>query len=395
MRRILRPRYLVLALSVLVIVVAVTSVSAAPTQGVQAGALYSTQAQKPDNSACLACHGQPGQSWKLPSGEVLGNSVDPAVYDMSAHNKLDCKICHTNISAYPHPKNTAQNSRDYTLQYKDTCKQCHASESQALGDSIHTKLLNEGNKNAPVCSDCHNAHSQPPVKKTAQGEPAPEEHANVAKICARCHNTIYEQYLTSVHGSGIVANKNLDVPSCTDCHGVHKVLGPDSPGFKINSPTQVCGKCHTNETIMKKYGISTEVMNTYVADFHGTTITLFQATDPDAVTNKPVCYDCHGVHDIMRTDDPKKGIQVKQNMLVACQRCHPDATENFPESWLSHYIPSPDKYPLVYYVNLFYVILIPVVLGGMVLYIATDLYRRLVLNRRAAGGKPAAKSGKK
>ena len=141
---------------------------------------------------------------------------------------------------------------------------------------------------------------------------------------------------------------------------------------------------------MKKYGISTQVMTTYVSDFHGTTVTLFQNTDPLAQTNKPVCYDCHGVHDIQRVDDPQKGLALKQNMLQACQRCHPDATANFPDSWLSHYIPSPDKYPLVYYVNLFYMIFIPVVLGGMGFIVLTDIYRRLVIdrrNRKAEAGK--------
>jgi hypothetical protein len=70
--------------------------------------------------------------------------------------------------------------------------------------------------------------------------------------------------------------------------------------------------------------------------------------------------------------------------LKACQSCHPDATINFPDSWLSHYIPSPDKAPLVYYVNLVYWILIPVVLGGMALIILTDIYRRI-----RTRGKPA------
>ena len=34
--------------------------------------------------------------------------------------------------------------------------------------------------------------------------------------------------------------------------------------------------------IMDKYGISTQVLNTYVADFHGTTVTLFEKQSPDA-----------------------------------------------------------------------------------------------------------------
>ncbi|MCX8023990.1 MAG: hypothetical protein N3A60_02175 [Thermanaerothrix sp.] len=137
---------------------------------------------------------------------------------------------------------------------------------------------------------------------------------------------------------------------------------------------------------MSKYGLSTQVLNTYVADFHGTTVVLFEKTDPDQETNKPVCYDCHGVHDIRRVDDPQKGIAIKENLLKTCQRCHPDATTNFPDSWLGHYIPSPDRYPLVYYVNLFYKFFIPTVLGGMAIFVASDVYYRLWGRRRRQGG---------
>jgi hypothetical protein len=96
-----------------------------------------------------------------------------------------------------------------------------------------------------------------------------------------------------------------------------------------------------------------------------------------------VCFDCHGVHDIARTDDPQAGLQIKSNMLKVCQKCHPDAkTESFAASWLSHYEPSPQKYPVVYYVGLFYKIFVPVVLGGMVLLIILDAAGRLT--RRGA-----------
>jgi hypothetical protein len=144
----------------------------------------------------------------------------------------------------------------------------------------------------------------------------------------------------------------------------------------------LCAKCHTNETIMKQYGISTDVLNTYVADFHGTTVTLFEETNPNLPTNKPVCTDCHGVHDIKRVDDPQAGIAIKKNLLVKCQRCHPDATANFPDAWMSHYIPSPQHYPVVYYVDLFYKIFIPTILGGMLLYVLTDIYRRFIARKK-------------
>jgi len=130
---------------------------------------------------------------------------------------------------------------------------------------------------------------------------------------------------------------------------------------------------------MSKYDISTDVLNTYVADFHGETVKLFDETYPDQPSNKPVCTDCHGIHDIVLVTDPKAGIALKSNLLVKCQQCHPDATtESFTDAWMSHYEPSPTKWPLVYYVNLFYKFFIPTVLGGMIIFVLTDIYRRIV-----------------
>ncbi|HEX9029360.1 MAG TPA: hypothetical protein VF823_09305, partial [Anaerolineales bacterium] len=84
-------------------------------------------------------------------------------------------------------------------------------------------------------------------------------------------------------------------------------------------------------------------------------------------------------------DDPQKGLKMKENILVACKKCHPDATTNFPDSWLSHYIPSPNHFPLVYYVQLFYKILIPLVLGAMALFVLTDIYRSIRMRGKGTG----------
>ena len=45
-------------------------------------------------------------------------------------------------------------------------------------------------------------------------------------------------------------------------------------------------------------------------------------------------------------------------------------TTTFTDAWISHYEPSPQVFPLVYFVNLFYKIFIPAVLGGMTLVCA-------------------------
>ncbi len=112
---------------------------------------------------------------------------------------------------------------------------------------------------------------------------------------------------------------------------------------------------------MAKYGISTDVFDSYVADFHGTTVMLFEKTHPGQATNKAVCIDCHGVHDIAPATHDSQLIQA--NILPRCQECHPDATSNFAASWLGHYAPNFETAPLVTTVTWFYRILIPLVIG--------------------------------
>ena len=51
---------------------------------------------------------------------------------------------------------------------------------------------------------------------------------------------------------------------------------------------------------------------------------------------------------------------------------------------MSHYIPSPTKYPIVYYINLFYKFFIPIVLGGMGLYVLLDFVHRIVIRIKGA-----------
>jgi hypothetical protein len=63
--------------------------------------------------------------------------------------------------------------------------------------------------------------------------------------------------------------------------------------------------------------------------------------------------------------------------LATCQQCHPDATENFPAAWTSHYVPSLQNNPGIYLVNLFYQIVIPTTLASLGFLVVTDIYRRV------------------
>jgi hypothetical protein len=330
------------------------------------------------SDACLACHATPGLSVELAGGEALPLTLDHVAYQASVHGEagITCVQCHTNITQFPHPVFTAQDRRDVQLQMYTLCQACHAEQYESTLDSVHQRALAAGNREAAVCTDCHSAHDTQRITNPSNPEQLlTSARVQIPQTCARCHNSIFEVYRESVHGSALLENINPDVPTCIDCHGVHDIGDPTTVEFRLSSP-QICANCHTDEVRMSKYGLSTAVLSTYVADFHGTTVTLFEKQTPDAETNKPVCFDCHGVHDIQRVDDPQHGLKIKDNLLARCQVCHPDATANFPSAWLSHYIPSPDRAPLVFYVDTFYKVFIPAVLGGMAVLVVLDAGRR-------------------
>jgi nitrate/TMAO reductase-like tetraheme cytochrome c subunit len=320
--------------------------------------------QRWNNEFCLGCHRAEGRQPTVPSGETLSLTFDEEEFAGSIHGSLEmpCVLCHTNIEGFPHPEITATSLRDWTLQRNEGCTGCHQDEFTDTRDNVHAAALEAGNTAAAVCTDCHSGH----------GATRPVAHSpEVPLTCRACHSQIYDLYQDSVHGAALINGGNRDVPTCTDCHGVHDVEGPTDSPFHLFSP-QICAECHADDEMMNEYGISTDVFETYVADFHGTTVILFEDLAPDQETNKPVCIDCHGVHGIRSEDDPESGVFLA-NLLRTCQRCHPDATENFPTSWLSHYKPEPGIASVVWLVDLFYKIFIPLVIGGMLFYIALHL----------------------
>ena len=77
----------------------------------------------------------------------------------------------------------------------------------------------------------------------------------------------------------------------------------------------------------------------------------------------------------------------KRTFWPPCRKCHPDASLNFPDSWLGHFPPSRDRYPLVYWVNLFYKLLIPSTIGGMVVFVLIDAAGRVIRRVRKGGVK--------
>jgi len=378
----LRPKRVAIALllcGALVVLVAALMMSAdqAFAQGGE------TPTTRNEDGYCLVCHANSQQHVTFPDGSVLSIGIDPKAFAASVHGEsngqgpLSCADCHGEKS-YPHESTSAASTREYRVELSLVCTTCHEEQFSELADSVHYEALAEGNFRAATCVDCHGAHEITSLKGNREEE---------AETCANCHKIVSSEYMNSVHGKALF-DGDPNVPGCIDCHGIHGIEHPTTALFRNRSP-ELCADCHGDKELMKQYGISTNIFESYLSDFHGTTVQLFEQQDPNVPTNKAVCFDCHGVHDIAEVNDGNSRV-VRENLLETCQQCHPDATSDFPDSWVGHYEPDLESQPLLYTVNLFYAILIPGVLGGFGVLIATDVYRRLrqrVRRSQSAGDK--------
>jgi len=328
---------------------------------VEGGEVFETE-----RNYCMSCHHQ-DFSLTFQNGEKLPLKVHLVYLERSVHRNLVCSDCHYWFSRDEHPERHFRSKKDYIIALSETCKRCHFDKYTKVLESIHYRILAQGNKNAPVCVDCHGGHDVIQVSKKKN---------LIVQKCRKCHSEIYQKYAKSIHGRALFEASIQDVPICIDCHRAHDVENPLTLEFHERIP-EMCSNCHSNKALMSKYGLSTKVVTTYLSDFHGITLgfykkqreELYKPTRPIAV-----CTDCHGIHDISstRTVDPKT---LKANLVKRCRKCHQSATENFPDAWLYHYEPSLKKAPCVFLVNLFYKLFTPFLLVGLGLQILLHIWR--------------------
>ncbi|RME82540.1 MAG: cytochrome C [Caldilineae bacterium] len=326
-----------------------------------------------DDQQCMVCHSTPDLTMVLPSNEVLPLTVDPQVLVKSAHGTeaeepVHCVDCHNNTTGYPHPPFAQPDFRSWQVQMSLVCGNCHEDQAVEQQDSMHSRHLAAGRIEAATCVDCHGSHDV----SWANAEHPGVDRRQQVEACGRCHSVIADEYRESIHGQRL-AEGNADVPACSTCHPAHQIEDPRSAEFRLKSP-ELCGQCHADAELMSRYDISTDVFDTYVADFHGTTVEIFESLAPNEYTNKAVCSDCHSAHRILPADDENSTV-MKANLTRTCQRCHPDAEPSFSDSWMSHYRPSWEHFPLVTAVSWFYKILIPLTIGLFVAYIGLDAGR--------------------
>jgi 5-methylcytosine-specific restriction endonuclease McrA len=188
----------------------------------------------------------------------------------------------------------------------------------------------------------------------------------------------YDDWQASVHGQAYLAG-DTNAPACTDCHSDPENEEMRTAAFRLDIPNR-CARCHADESVMSQYEISSDAYDTYLADYHGTTIQYYRAVAPSTWRYEAVCSDCHSSHAIYPAEDERSTV-APINLTTTCQRCHHDASYSFTSAY-GHYRPirspvAPQDTVLVFIVKLIYQAMIPVTLGMMVAYIGIDIRHRL------------------
>jgi cytochrome b subunit of formate dehydrogenase len=272
----------------------------------------------------------------------------------SAHADLTCDTCHDQHDQYPHPSGVP----------KPVCATCHQDQAGEYASGVHGQALQKGNAAAPDCGICHGSAHELIAPKSQVFRMA------VPDTCGMCHAEVAAQYRSSVHGKAL-ARGITDAPLCTDCHGEHKILKHTNEASPVNGANirDTCGSCHGDVRLTRKFGMPADRLLSFDSSFHG----LAAKSGNQTVAN---CASCHGVHNILPPSDAKSTVNPK-NLAQTCGQCHPGAGKRFAISQV-HVAEGRGEPAATRWVRNFYLLVIPVTLGLMLLHNAGDWVRKTI-----------------
>ena len=400
------------------------------------GVAANKPAPKPTSEDCLACHGDSTLTHDV-NGKSVSLYVDGQKFKDSMHGGMfTCVDCHEDLKTSPHENTPAKVScakchadeqaaydRSFhakAIQSGDakaaTCTDCHGSPHELLAasdpksrvnhvnipatcgtchgqkfvmeasghsaqpfisyeSSVHGRAVAAGSEKAAVCTDCHGSHEI----LSASDPKSSIFKFNVPATCAKCHDSVKQEFMQSIHGQAI-ARGNSQAPVCTDCHGIHSIKAhtdPDSSVAGQNLATITCARCHEGVRLSQEFGFEGRRETTYLASYHG----LASKLGSSVVAN---CASCHGVHNILPSSDPRSTIN-QANLVKTCGQCHPGVTDKFVAAKVHVDAPlSADTgSKAVRWVREFYLLLIFCVIGGMILH-NLIIWRHKAIVRRDA-----------
>jgi cytochrome b subunit of formate dehydrogenase len=397
----------------------------------------SYSAQKIKDADCLACHGDASLTSEE-NGKPVSLFVDPGKLKHSFHGRLfGCVDCHTDVKTLAHdaaPKKitcagchqAAQQAWTHSMHARPTksgaaagatCADCHGSAHEvttpgspdspvnhanvaitcgrchgqkfvtnangvsaqtfaSYQESVHGRAIEKGSRNAAVCTDCHGAHEI----LAANQDQSPISKSNVPATCGKCHASITQTFMASIHGQGIARGNSLS-PVCTDCHGIHSIKNIKDPNNAVaaqNLSQDTCARCHEGVRLSQEFGLPANRVSSYLDSYHG----LASRGGSVVAAN---CSSCHGVHNILPSSDPRSTIN-HANLGATCGQCHKGVTQNFTltrvhlgDGGQARDIDS----VITRWVRWIYVPLIVLVIGAMALHNFIIWRRKLSQRRRA------------
>jgi cytochrome b subunit of formate dehydrogenase len=194
------------------------------------------------------------------TGTVTPNSVCADCHDSaaklkkSAHVGVECASCHLKHEEYPHPEKSP----------KPACSDCHASIVQEYNQSTHALEIKKGNAGAPDCAFCHGEKHEIAIAKSPEARRASMDN------CGGCHDKALAQFTNSAHGKAVAAGIR-EAPVCIDCHSAHSIRGPKRDGSPVGAMgvPDTCGHCHGDLKLMQRFGLNANQVTTFASSFHG------------------------------------------------------------------------------------------------------------------------------
>ncbi len=194
--------------------------------------------------------------------EITEAANDPVVdLSKSTHNGMECSSCHETPDTKSHEIDPLvctschnEDSEVYDIDREDKpklCSQCHNAIFNEYDDSIHGIYGTGGitDKDKPLCLDCHAVDPHFIIEADDTGSTINREH--IAETCGECHEENLESYEEGFHEEFYSEYMRDEIPSCTDCHGVHNIQSPSHPNSTVHDDKleELCAEeCHEFET---------------------------------------------------------------------------------------------------------------------------------------------------
>ena len=331
---------------------------------------------------CIMCHKLPGIGVydKSGSAQKKGDKhiyyINDELFDASYHGKLRCKSCHTGVDKYPHtgaPK-------------VDCATDCHIRDPSVNKPFSHKKIVNYFNKSI------HGEEGTRGLDK------------NDLPVCKDCHNN--KPYHIALHKK-VVAEDSVRI--CHECHQSEAWTGRFFEHMLYRSQKRrssrdiikLCSRCHMDREIMDRHDL--DVVVGFKETFHAKAISYGN----EDVAN---CLNCHAPrqlgfspHRIKSARDEYSSVHHDKKLEVCSQSgCHEKAKSSFATGGRVH--PSPGTIQLVGrataatiddiskedekklladtlfeakvigWIELFYKVLIAVVIGGFIVHQSMTIY---------------------